>query len=209
MASSTTHWTEVGVFWTSAVLTIITITATLINYLFFRSQIEPDVLIYVTPDERRPTIILLVITNVGNGLARDITFKADRPIPERAFGLGENVETPRKMTSGPLITGIPSLGPGAKRVITWGQYGGLTKSIGDDVINVEVRYRCRRSICPGYKCKKAICPVDIRSFAGTNASDQNWDRKLYEEVKSISSVLQAISSGQKPISIRMVGTEQS
>ncbi len=204
MAVPAAQWTEVGMFWTSVSLAIITVTATLINYLFFRSQIEPDVLVYATPDERRSTIILLVISNVGNGLAQDVTFRSNRPIPENAFGLDQNADTPRAMTSGPLITGIPSLGPGAKRVITWGQYGGLVKGIGDEVIDVEVRYRCKRSILPGYKNKKTVCPVDIRSFAGTDASDQNWDRKLYEEMKSISDVFQAVGSGQTPIVIRMM-----
>ena len=50
-------WAEIGIFWISVVLAIITVTATVINYLFFRSQIDPDVLVYVSPDERRPSLI--------------------------------------------------------------------------------------------------------------------------------------------------------
>ena len=108
------------------------------------------------------------------------------------------------MTSGPMITGIPSLGPGAKRVITWGQYGGLLKGIGDDIINVEINYETKRSILFGHKHKKTVCPVDIRSFTGTDASNQNWDRNLFEEVKKISEVLKSAASGQRPITIQLI-----
>jgi hypothetical protein len=58
-------WTEFGAFWISVVLAIITVTATLINYLFFRSQIDPEVIVYVTPDVNRQTIILLIIENIA------------------------------------------------------------------------------------------------------------------------------------------------
>ena len=63
-------WTEIGIFWISVVLAIITVTATIINYLFFRSQIDPDVLVYVSPDEKRSSLIILIIENIGRGLAK-------------------------------------------------------------------------------------------------------------------------------------------
>jgi hypothetical protein len=198
-------WPEIGIFWASVILALITVTATTINHLFFRSQIEPDVLIYATSDERRPSIIVLVIENVGKGLARNVTFSADKPIPEKAFGF-ENAKTPSEMKTGPLITGIPSLAPGSKRIITWGQYYGLLKGIGTNVINVEVRFESRRSILLGYKKHRTVCPVDILSFAGTDASDNNWDKMLHKEVKSIASVLRESATGDKPIKIEVVGS---
>lgn len=201
-------WPAIGVFWMSVVLALITATATAINYLFFRSQIEPDVVLYATPDERRPSIILLVIVNVGHGLARDVSFSADKPIPERAFGVGlEDAKMPSEMKSGPLITGIPSLGPGAKRVITWGQYGGLLKGIGTDVINVQICFRSKRSILPGFKTHRAVFPIDIRSFEGTDSSDQNWEMKLYEEIKSIAKVFTDSAAGRKPIKIEFTESD--
>ena len=147
---ATIPWTEVGIFWLSAVLALITVTATVVNYLFFRSQIDPDVIVYVTPDIDRPSIILLIIQNIGRSIATDVVFSADREIPEHAFGF-ENAKKPKEMKSGPLVTGIPALGPGAKRVITWGQYGGLEKGIGGEVINITIRFKSKKPILPGYK----------------------------------------------------------
>jgi len=112
-------WTELGIFWISVVLALITVTATVINYLFFKSQIDPEVIVYVTPDEKRPSAILLIIENIGHGLSKDVSFSFSKQIPQKAFGF-EDAPIPKSMDDGPFITGIPALGPGSKRVITWG-----------------------------------------------------------------------------------------
>ena len=130
-------WTDIGVFWISFMLAIITITATIINYLFFRSQIDPEVLVYVSPDEKRPSIIILIIENIGRGIAKEIEFTLSKPIPKKAFGINfDEAKIPQTMDCGPLINGIPALGPGSKRIITWGQYGGLKKGFGDGDVKI-------------------------------------------------------------------------
>jgi hypothetical protein len=182
-------WTEVGIFWTSVVLAIITVSATLINYLFFRSQIDPDVIVYVTPDEDRPSIILLIIENIGRGLAKDVSFSMDKKLPERAFGF-KNAQSPKEMKSGPLFSGIPALGPRSKRTITWGQYGGLSKGISDDTINIKVKFKSKRSIYPSYKWHTNVCPVDIKSFEGTDVSDTNWNKKIFQQLERIATALE-------------------
>ncbi len=182
-------WTEVGIFWTSIVLAIITVSATLINYLFFRSQIDPDVIVYVTHDEDRSSIILLIIENIGRGLAKDVTFSMDKELPERAFGFGD-AQLPKMMKSGPLFSGIPALGPHSKRVITWGQYGGLSKGISDDAINITVKFKSKRTIFPGYKWHTNVCPVDIKSFEDTDASDRNWNKKSVQQLERIAKALE-------------------
>jgi hypothetical protein len=45
------------------------------------------------------------------------------------------------MTEGPLIEGIPSLGPGDSRKIVWGQYYGLKKALGDEQLIVTCEYK--------------------------------------------------------------------
>lgn len=40
------------------------------------------------------------------------------------------------MTKGPLVDGIPGLAPGEKRRISWGQYGGLLKALGDEPVHI-------------------------------------------------------------------------
>jgi hypothetical protein len=66
---------------------------------------------------------------------------------------------------------------------TWGQYHGLYKGLGDNVIRVTVTYKRKRSIWPGFERIKTVFPIDIYSFTATDASDHNWDKKLYKEVK--------------------------
>jgi len=104
----------------------------------------------VTPDVNRQTIILLIIENIGKSIALNVSFSSDRELPEHAFGF-KNAKKPAPMSDGPLITGIPALGTGAKRIITWGQYGGLEKGIGSDPINITIKFKSKKPIggCQG------------------------------------------------------------
>lgn len=199
-------WAEIGIFWISVVLAIITVTATLINYLFFRSQIDPDVLVYVSPDERRPSLIILIIENIGRGLAKEINFNLSRPIPKKAYGIGDDAKVPENMDYGPLINGIPALGPGSKRIITWGQYGGLKKGIGDDVVEITATYKSDAPLGMFKRCHKSVCPVDIKSFAGTDVSDKNWDKKTADQLEKIAKTLDQAASGFRSLKIEI--TEQ-
>ena len=44
------------------------------------SQTQPNVIVTAVHDENRPTIIQLVIRNIGHGLAENVTFKTSRPL---------------------------------------------------------------------------------------------------------------------------------
>ena len=95
----------------SLVALVIALTSTIINYLVLHSQEDPEVTVYARPDSRRPTMINLVIENIGKGRARNVRFKANRPIPQRAFGF-ENASEPEEMKEGPLVSGIPAFAAG-------------------------------------------------------------------------------------------------
>lgn len=187
-----TNWTQAGMFWVSMILVIITLIATNINYRVFRSQTDPEVIVYSTPDNRRPTIINLIIENIGKGVAKNISFSSNRPIPCRAFGLDNNAQVPQEMTTGPLITGIPELGPGAKRIITWGQYHGLFKGIGDNMLTITADYSSAKGFFRVQKFKSTYF-LDIKSFEGTDASDQNWDKKAAESLKDIAESIKSLT----------------
>src|SRR5262245_40936128 len=95
-----------------------------LTHRLVRSQTDPYVVVYVRHDESRPSIMLIVIENAGRSLARDVTFVLSRSIPHRAFGVDEASARARpiqQMTRGPLITGVPALGPGERRELVWGQ----------------------------------------------------------------------------------------
>lgn len=195
-AASSPDYTQIGMFWFSMILVIITVIATYINYRLYRLQTDPDVIVYSTPDPNRSTIINLVIENIGKGVAKNIQFTSDRPIPSRAFGMDVNADAPKTMDSGPLITGIPEMGPSSKRVITWGQYHGLLKGIADNVLNITADYSARKTFLKVPKFKSTFS-LDIKSFEGTDASDQNWDKKSAESLEKISKSIGKIASSIK------------
>ncbi|MBI4685362.1 MAG: hypothetical protein HY755_09200 [Nitrospirae bacterium] len=193
MTPNDVHWSLLGAFWSSIIAGIIAVSATIINYLFFRSQVDPHVVVYATHDDKRPSIILLIIENIGKSVAKDVQFEFSKSFPQDAFGF-ENAPQPQTLSKGPLFTGIPSLGPSAKRIITWGQYGGIYTSLGDGVINVKVRFK---GDLPGSLFPKKYtvnCPLDIKSFEHTDASDHNWDKKSSEHLKRIADTLDKIAN---------------
>ena len=107
-------------FWTAAAAVIAGISAaiaaisTWLSFLLLRAQNEPHVVIYVKHDESRQTILMIVIENIGNTIAADLTFNLSRPLPAYAYGLGidlHSAEPSSVMVDGPLIKGIPTLGP--------------------------------------------------------------------------------------------------
>ena len=197
-------WTELGTFWISVVLMFVTVSATMISYLVFRSQVDPEVIVYADTDEHRPTIIILVVENIGKALAKNIEFSLSGKFPQRAFGLSvDNAPVPETMKYGPLISGIPALGPGARRVLTWGQYGGLVKGLGDRVVFITAKYESDRSVIPIRKRHTTVSPIDIRSFEGTDASEKNWDVQAVAELKRIAKVLDYAATGFRPIKIEL------
>lgn len=196
MTPNDVHWSVIGVFWASIVAAIIAVSATIINYLFFRSQVDPHLVVYATHDDRSPSIIFLIIENIGKSVAKDGRFEFSKPFPRDTFGF-ENPPQPQILNKGPLFTGIPSLGPNAKRIITWGQYGGISALLGDGVVNVKVRFK---GDLPGSLFSKKYtvnCPLDIKSFEHTDASDHNWDKKSAEHLERIADTLVKIASNIK------------
>jgi len=200
------HWTTIAAFWASVVLVGIAVTATTINYIILRSQLDPHVIVHATGDERRPSLIILVIENIGKRIARDITFLANAQIPARAFGF-EDAPVPEPMTTGPLVTGIKALAPGDRRVITWGQYHGLMKGLREGQITITARYRSAPVLFLHEEWHETECPIDVRSFAATDASDSNWDRKAAENLKDIARHLQRLVEGRAELHVRVVAAQ--
>lgn len=199
MTPADIHWTTIGAFWMSMLVAVVATSATVINYLFFRSQIDPDIIVHASDDYDRPTLIVLIIENIGKSMAFDVKFETSKPLPKYAFGKNaENAEMALPMDEGPLINGIRALGPGSKRIINWGQYGGLKKYLGNEEIEVTVTYRSQ-GICPFFHKKHVTkCPLDIKSFEATDASDSNWERKSANELQRIADYLQKMTVNTLP-----------
>ena len=172
----------------SLVALVVATTSTLIAYQLYRLQRDPEVVVYATPDEKRPTVVNLIIENIGRSAALDVTFSSSAPVPGSAFGFDDAPE-PIPMSSGPLVSGIPSLGPSSRRVITWGQYGGIHKSIGDSILDITATYRSEPALRFFRRSHTTVSRIDIKSFEHTDVSDHNWDKKAADQLKRIADTL--------------------
>ena len=103
-------------------------------------------LVYTEHRDTHQTVIQIIVKNVGAGMARDVRFQLSRPVPSKAWGLEiEKAPMAALMTKGPLIAGIPALGPGTERRVHWGQYAGLKKALGDEPSTLPARSGTRTS----------------------------------------------------------------
>lgn len=153
------------------------------------AQSDPRVIITVVHDEDRTSMLQLVVKNIGTGIAYDIRFEFSRPLPAEAFGLSEEeAKQPEEMTDGPLIDGIPALGPGECRKIDWGQYGGLKKALGDSPIVATCRFKKQEK-----EMKPIICQLDVESFKGTSAA-KSKPTQTVDALEKISKSLNRIAT---------------
>lgn len=151
----------------SLVLMLVTGVYVWISWKIFEGRFDPYVIVTVIHDKNQPSILMLVVKNIGPGLAEHVEFQSDRAIPEHAFGLSpESAEDATIMDNGPLITGIPCLGPGETREIMWGQYGGLIKALGSKPLEIVCSFKRQGKKMPPVKCL-----LEVTSFKGTDASN--------------------------------------
>lgn len=176
--------------WMAVAMVLVTAMAVVINYLFFRSQADPYVVVYADVDEHRPTIINLIIENIGRSMAENVRFSTSAPLPAKVFGTTDSVAKAQILSEGPLIHGIPALGPGAKRVITWGRYPALYSVLGDDVIRVRIEFEARAWVPWDSTERVVICPIEVQSFFGTDGSDSNWSRRTALATERIAECLE-------------------
>lgn len=165
-------WTAVTAFATVCAATVSLIVAAISAWYAYLTrqlylvQAAPKVVLYVKHDNDRSSLLMLIVENIGHDIAYDVKFTPSREIPKTAWGIDEeSAEAAEPMTDGPLIRGIPALGPGDFRKINWGQYGGLSKVIGDQPIEVKIEYRF------GKKIMTSFASLEMASFVGNDASE--------------------------------------
>ena len=199
------HWTTVAMFWATVVVGLVTVCATTINYLLFRSQTDPEVVVYTKHDTNRATIIMLVVENIGHSVAYDISFSFSKRIPVGAFGWNPIPESDVEyFESGPLSSGIPSLPPGGTREIDWGQYVGLKSVIGEGAIKVTAKFKAKKLLSPEPVYCVTESQIDVESYAGTVATNTNEAKKAREALEKIDKTL-----GQLGNSISQLGSSRN
>jgi hypothetical protein len=170
------------------------------SYWVLRMQADPSVVLYVEADIDRPSVMNLVLVNQGKGVARMIQCDFSDWVPDRAFGF-DNAPMPGRMKDGPLFSTIPALGPNEKRVITWGQYGGLKKGLEGRSVSCTISYHSDRLGPIRKKRLQSTFPIEVDSFAGTDASDRNFQGKIANHLDRLAKVLEHSASGSRPLKI--------
>jgi hypothetical protein len=162
-SESVANWTLLA----TVVVAIATVVYVVLTHQLLRAQTDPCVIVYTKFDGG--SHILLVIENVGHGVAKDVRFELSREIPK--YAIGADIDSGRiveMMKSGPLVDGIPAMKPGESRVTVWGQIGGLKKALADGPVKVTCRFKKLRGQV-GVLCDEDLDPVEclleVDSFA--------------------------------------------
>ena len=189
--------------WVSVFMALIAMASTIITYAVYRSSTDPEVIVYADTDKKRPSIIILIIENIGKGPAENIGFKTSRILPEKAFSIEEPQNMPNTMLSGPIVNGIPFLAPSQKIVLTWGQYGGLKKYIGGESIVITAQYE-RANAKFWFNQLSSSSKLSVEAFYQTDISDSNWDKKISEALVKTNDQLRNIDK-----TIKDLGSEKT
>ena len=164
-------------FWLTLAMVVVTSASAGISYLLFRSQVEPEIIVFADAAEA-PGLLSLVIQNIGKGVAKRVTFTASEPIPE---GL---VATRKVIEIGPLIHGIPALGPGAKRVVLWGEADTLMSLLGHRVIRINAAYESDNRFPWSGRHLVTESLIEVGSFKHT-AIPRNFEERTAESLADI------------------------
>lgn len=84
---------------------------------------------------------------------------------------------------------LPSFAAGEKRVITWGQFHGLKRGLGNDILEITATYKSYPALRITPKKHNTTSYIDVKSFEGTDASDNNWDKKTADQLEQIAKTL--------------------
>ncbi len=136
--------------WWSAVAAVLTFAAAAIYTIFTlvqvretrklrRAQTEPCVIVYLEHMSDAPSCLELVVENVGFGVATNIKFTANKPIPHTAYGI-EKAQPQEPMKAGPFVSGIPALAPGKSRRHMWGQFSGIKSVTSPDPLVITASF---------------------------------------------------------------------
>lgn len=188
---------------TSVAAVLVALFGTFVNLWLYRTQTDPEVIVFATGDEVEESLIWLVVQNIGKGLATDIRFRWRGARPSTAFGLTSQDAQPPNEFIGPLIKGIASLGPGSRRVFVWGQYGGIAAALREHggTLQVECQYFGGRPHLRNIRRPhRREFVIDIGSFDETIARDsaeRKISRSLERIEKKFDAVIRALQTRRK------------
>jgi hypothetical protein len=146
------------------------------------AQTQPFVTVFLRMHDVGGGLFELVIANLGKGAAYDIAFRLPEKFPAHNWGMTESEGTVGPpLNDGPLVRGIPVLGPEEERAFLWGQWGGIGKYLAGKPARVDCYFASHQ----GGEQKVATGVLEIESFAGPRPLTENWQKRIHEEVRDL------------------------
>ncbi len=167
-----------------ALISLISVPTYLLSRRAEKSKFDPHVILYVEIVEDTD-IFQIVVKNIGNGVAKDISFEHSRDIPKMAMGF-DPIKEPTKEVfkeGDPLVDGIKTLSPGEVRKFTWGQYAGIKAALAGNGLTTICHFKSHDN----RKIEPTVSNLEIDSFAGTERFlKTDTSEKILKELQKIS-----------------------
>ncbi|MFW0004459.1 MAG: hypothetical protein AB8V35_03655 [Coxiella endosymbiont of Dermacentor nuttalli] len=168
-----------------AILTfIIGLLTFIIAYLVYFNNSKGDVVVYAKVDLDRQGLILLIIQNIGKGIAQDIKFTGTESILKNSLDVD----------IGAFKVGTPILFPEEKLIYCLGTYPKLKKSLPNHPIKITITFHSDIALYPYKRKIKNVVTIDIGAFSGFDIGESIFQREVRTSLKEISASLKKISS---------------
>ena len=182
---------------------LVTLLAVFVAYMALVKQSRPHILVQYRPNPDIPSIIDLVIENIGGGMARNVSFS--QALPAKCYG----IEKASGECTDVLEEGIPAISAGQRYIFDGGQYGGLTEKLGEK-LELEVSYEYKNPVGVTRKGKES-CVLSVshmKNMPSRTSADQaivdaltgsnnTTLQKIEKELKNIGTVLNTITKEDK------------
>lgn len=162
---------------------IVAIGSLIVTYIVYFNNSKGDVVVYTKVDLDRQGLILLVIHNIGKGIAQDITYNGTESIIKNSSGYD----------IGAFISGTPILFPDEKLIYSLGMYHNLKNTLPDHPIELDIHFRTKIALYPYRRKIKNAVTIDINAFSGVDIGESIFQKDVRTSLKEISSSLKKMS----------------
>lgn len=152
------------------------------------AQNKPHIVVYTYISDDSSQHFKIVIENIGSAPGYDIRFEISDNLKKDAEGISKLDREPKEFDSGALATGIPYLVPKQKRILNWGQYGGILETLGGKPASITVMYKNSANI--EQPPTKNI--LDVKDYL-CNACDASNESKQTAYLEQMSGNLSSIN----------------
>ena len=169
---------------------LISLLALLVTYAVFKSDQQPQIIIFATPHYGKSSVIQLHVKNIGKSIAENVLITSDQPIPKGAFGISHLNEPKKNFNSGIFKYGVKVFPPNQSYVFDWGQFGGLKEALDNRSITFSVTYRYKHPLNLWKTKVTDISTIYINELGSLPSSDGG----LIEQLKSINIEIKSLNT---------------